>query len=133
MNLSKQVRDREVSAPYAQEGILTSLEEIFVSGHCDRVDYPIAHNIPSTIAIAWSSDGFYFASTHGGDHSVKVFSFDSHEQIANLRGHPRTPWTVKVTIFSRFFRIYHSYFNSRFNSLIRRIMTSLLVAALDLR
>lgn len=50
--------------------------------------------VRSTISIAFSHDGQYFASTHG-DHTVKVFRYPSGEQIACLDGHPRTPWTVR--------------------------------------
>lgn len=50
--------------------------------------------VRSTISIAFSHDGRFFASTHG-DHSVKVFEYPSRRQIACLEGHPRTPWTVR--------------------------------------
>ena len=50
--------------------------------------------VRSTISIAFSHDGRYFASTNG-DHSVKVFRYPSGEQIACLDGHPVTPWTVR--------------------------------------
>lgn len=50
--------------------------------------------VRSTISIAFSHDGQYFASTHG-DHTIKVFRYPSGEQIACLDGHPRTPWTVR--------------------------------------
>ncbi|KAL1528952.1 hypothetical protein AB1Y20_010274 [Prymnesium parvum] len=48
----------------------------------------------STIALAFSADGELFASTHG-DHTVKVFSCSSWRLLCTLRGHDRTPWTVK--------------------------------------
>jgi WD40 repeat protein len=54
-------------------------------------------NVPttiSTISIAISKDGAYIATSHG-DHTVKVFNFKSAEIFRVLRGHPRTPWTVK--------------------------------------
>ncbi|CAM9558253.1 unnamed protein product, partial [Hapterophycus canaliculatus] len=35
-----------------------------------------------------------FASTHG-DHTVKITSFLRGRVVQTLRGHPRTPWTVK--------------------------------------
>lgn len=50
--------------------------------------------VRSTISIAFSHDGRFFASTHG-DHSVKVFEYPTGRQIACLDGHPRTPWTVR--------------------------------------
>ena len=53
-----------------------------------------AQLVRSTISIAFSHDGHYFASTHG-DHSVKVFEYPSCRQIACLEGHPRTPWIVR--------------------------------------
>lgn len=48
----------------------------------------------STIALAISNDGELFASTHG-DHSVKVFRCATWQLVCQLRGHERTPWTVK--------------------------------------
>ncbi|CAM9881884.1 unnamed protein product, partial [Scytosiphon promiscuus] len=48
----------------------------------------------STIAVAFSTDGKLFASTHG-DHTVKITSFLRGRVVQTLRGHPRTPWTVK--------------------------------------
>lgn len=50
--------------------------------------------VRSTISIAFSNDGKYFASTHG-DHTVKVFQYPSGELVTYLEGHPRTPWTVR--------------------------------------
>ncbi|PXF49881.1 Activating molecule in BECN1-regulated autophagy protein 1 [Gracilariopsis chorda] len=58
--------------------------------HLDRA-VPL---VRSTISIAFSHDGRYYASTHG-DHTVKVFEYPSGNQIACLDGHPRTPWTVR--------------------------------------
>jgi len=48
----------------------------------------------STIALAFSADGELFASTHG-DHTVKVFDCSTWAHKCTLRGHDRTPWTVK--------------------------------------
>ena len=48
----------------------------------------------STIALAFSTDGVLFASTHG-DHTVKVFRCASWQLFCTLRGHRRTPWTIK--------------------------------------
>ncbi len=53
-----------------------------------------SHLVRSTISIAFSRDGKYFASTHG-DHTVKVFEYPSRKQIACLYGHPHTPWSVR--------------------------------------
>jgi hypothetical protein len=48
----------------------------------------------STIALAFSTDGVLFASTHG-DHTVKVFQCATWSILCTLRGHRRTPWTIK--------------------------------------
>ena len=48
----------------------------------------------STIALAFSTDGELFASTNG-DHTVKVFWCNTWKHVRTLRGHERTPWTVK--------------------------------------
>lgn len=50
--------------------------------------------VRSTISIAFSCNGRYFASTHG-DHTVKVFEYPEGRQVAFLEGHPRTPWIVR--------------------------------------
>lgn len=63
------------------------------TGRYVALDRP-APLVRSTISIAFSHDGRYFASTHG-DHSVKVFDYPSGKQIACLDGHPRTPWIVR--------------------------------------
>ncbi len=63
------------------------------TGEYVKLDKTVAL-VRSTISIALSHDGRYFASTHG-DHSVKVFEYPSRRQIACLDGHPRTPWTVR--------------------------------------
>ena len=51
-------------------------------------------NIVSTIAVAVSPCSCFVASSHG-DHTVKVFALHSNKLHRNLRGHPRTPWTVR--------------------------------------
>ena len=48
----------------------------------------------STISIAFSPDGRTIASTHG-DHTVKISCCHTGKLIRDLRGHSRTPWTVK--------------------------------------
>ena len=48
----------------------------------------------STIALAFSSDGVLFASTHG-DHTVKVFLCATWGLVCTLKGHRRTPWSIK--------------------------------------
>jgi len=62
--------------------------------------YCTIESAKSTIALAISHDGVYFASTHG-DHTVKVFWCTSWQHICTLRGHERTPWTVKFHPHSR--------------------------------
>lgn len=51
-------------------------------------------NTKCTISIDFSPDRRRFASTHG-DHTVKIVDFSESRVVATLRGHPRTPWTVK--------------------------------------
>jgi len=48
----------------------------------------------STISIAFSPNGRTMASTHG-DHSVKITCCHTGAFVRKLKGHPRTPWTVK--------------------------------------
>lgn len=55
---------------------------------------PLPETAKSTIALAFSADGEYFASTHG-DHTVKVFRCATWTVECVLTGHERTPWTVK--------------------------------------
>lgn len=55
---------------------------------------PLPETAKSTIALAFSADGEYFASTHG-DHTVKVFRCATWMVDCVLTGHERTPWTVK--------------------------------------
>ncbi|CAM9203133.1 unnamed protein product, partial [Choristocarpus tenellus] len=61
--------------------------------HAEYLDLP-AFTTKSTIAVAFSHDGQTFASTHG-DHTVKITEFMGGKLLQTLRGHPRTPWTVK--------------------------------------
>lgn len=70
------------------------LEDSFLKNDISFFEVPLPTNVSSTIAIALSHDNQYFATTHG-DHTVKVFEFDTRKQIREFRGHPRTPWTVK--------------------------------------
>ena len=92
------VRDRETGGEPPTSPDLLSWVEDNTLRRLDRGKYvPLDRPDPlvrSTISIAFSHDGRYFASTHG-DHSVKVFRYPSGEQIACLDGHPRTPWTVR--------------------------------------
>lgn len=79
------------------ESILSSVERKILErldlGNYITLDKS-APQVRSTISIAFSHDGRFFASTHG-DHTVKVFEYPSGDQIACLEGHPRTPWTVR--------------------------------------
>jgi WD domain, G-beta repeat len=74
---------------WAERGVLTGLD----TGVYMELDRSAAL-VRSTISIAFSGRGRYFASTHG-DHTVKVFEYPSGRQVAFLEGHPRTPWTVR--------------------------------------
>ena len=47
-----------------------------------------SHQVLSTIAISISHDGYYIATTHG-DHTVKIFTYHSSQQVQVLIGHPR--------------------------------------------
>lgn len=92
------LRERETGAnPSVRPDIMAWIEGNTLR-RLDRGQYvPLDRAAPivrSTISIAFSHDGRYFASTHG-DHTVKVFRYPSAEQIATLDGHPRTPWTVR--------------------------------------
>lgn len=92
------VRDREMDAtPRIDPTLITWIEGNTLrrldSGRYVSLDRA-ALLVRSTISIAFSHDGKYFASTHG-DHTVKVFEYPSGKQIACLDGHPRTPWTVR--------------------------------------
>ncbi|KAJ1404832.1 hypothetical protein B484DRAFT_424073 [Ochromonadaceae sp. CCMP2298] len=94
MNIAKILLDREV-LPYSLRTALdNSLEDSFISGNARSFDTPLPASVSSTIAIAISCDGRTFATTHG-DHTVKVFTFLTGQEIRVFRGHPRTPWTIK--------------------------------------
>lgn len=92
------VRDRETGGDPSRHPHLLAWIEGNTLRRLDRGTYVAldrsAPLVRSTISIAFSHDGKFFASTHG-DHSVKVFRYPSGEQIACLDGHPRTPWTVR--------------------------------------
>lgn len=92
------LRSREAGATETiPPPLLTWIENVTLrrldAGRYVELDQPAAL-VRSTISIAFSHDGKYFASTHG-DHTVKVFEYPSGRQIACLDGHPRTPWTVR--------------------------------------
>jgi WD40 repeat protein len=63
-------------------------------GPIDCLEQEESANALSTIAIAFSPDGTTFATTHG-DHTVKIFFFETNKLYRAFNGHPRTPWTVK--------------------------------------
>ncbi|CAM9141943.1 unnamed protein product, partial [Discosporangium mesarthrocarpum] len=67
-------------------------QRIVNNRHSEYLDFP--GFTKSTIAVAFSHDGHLFASTHG-DHTVKITEFTGGRLLQTLRGHPRTPWTVK--------------------------------------
>ena len=56
------------------------------------------YNAKSTIAMSTSPLLPIFATTHG-DHTVKVISTATFKVEKELKGHPRTPWCVKVRNF----------------------------------
>lgn len=93
------LRSRELGLPpSSSRGAVVRWAESRVLGALDQGEYldldRHAALVRSTISIAFSSDGAFFASTHG-DHTVKVFEYPAGRQVAWLDGHPRTPWTVR--------------------------------------
>jgi WD40 repeat protein len=94
MNLTKAILLREKLPLKIEEYVNGPLEDSFVSGNSSHFDFPLPSTVSSTIAIAVSNDGQTFATTHG-DHTVKVFQFNSCKELRVFNGHPRTPWTVK--------------------------------------
>lgn len=92
------LRSRELGNNIAISDSLYASVERKTLQHLDSGQYVTldrsAPQVRSTISIAFSHDGRFFASTHG-DHTVKVFDYPSGLQIACLEGHPRTPWTVR--------------------------------------
>ncbi|XP_076944564.1 uncharacterized protein LOC143615282 [Bidens hawaiensis] len=55
---------------------------------------PFVPSPRSTIAVAFSADGNFLASTHG-DHTVKIINCQTGECENVLNGHRRTPWVVR--------------------------------------
>ncbi len=93
--LGRSIRDSH-SFHHHQRNVENVLEDsLLVHHHYTIEDLPLEANVSSTISIAMSTDGRYYASTHG-DHTVKVFDYhNNHRRIRVFEGHPRTPWTVK--------------------------------------
>jgi WD40 repeat protein len=86
---------REYSGLSRQRQLTQLTDAQFVKCHeWELKDYLNAPTTISTISIAISKDGGFIATSHG-DHTVKVFNFRTAEIRRVLRGHPRTPWTVK--------------------------------------
>ena len=77
------------------ETILQCKESVFLR-NCTRSDVTPnqGSDIISTIAISFSEDGTYVATTNG-DHTVKIFNFSTNSLERVFEGHSRTPWTVK--------------------------------------
>ena len=94
MSILKFLNAREISHCRRRTAIESLLEDSFVQGKVSRCDFSFATTSSAIIAIALSPDGQTFASTHG-DHTVKVFIFNTQTPIRVFRGHPRTPWTIK--------------------------------------
>ncbi|KAJ8603708.1 hypothetical protein CTAYLR_000191 [Chrysophaeum taylorii] len=76
----------------------SELRELRSACECKAEYLGLPATTKSTISIAFSPDQRRFASTHG-DHTVKVVDFATSRVVATLRGHPRTPWTVKFHPF----------------------------------
>jgi hypothetical protein len=91
----RSIRDSH-SFQHHQRQVENALEDSLLLDHNYAIeDLPLHDNVSSTISIAMSNDGHYYASTHG-DHTVKVFDFhNNHREHRVFHGHPRTPWTVK--------------------------------------
>lgn len=84
---------RELTGRRRTNLLLWSRELMYGSGRSASY-IPLPETAKSTIALAFSADGEYFASTHG-DHTVKVFRCATWTVECVLTGHERTPWTVK--------------------------------------
>ncbi len=95
-NLSSLLLQKQISNKCSvNTQIFRALEESFVKKDWKPADcLESTDSVISTISIAISPDGQTFASSHG-DHTVKVFKFESKELIRVFQGHPRTPWSVK--------------------------------------
>ena len=95
--LSQSLRNHVSFAPVLQEeGAARSLSD---PGCFERSRAQLPPTTKSTIALAFSSDRRTLASTHG-DHTVKLVDVSGRGGsegcvLAELEGHPRTPWTVK--------------------------------------
>lgn len=95
LNIVDILRHREhSSSSQSRHELSRRLEENFTERQ-EEMDFSLhQERVLSTIATAFSPDGTMVASTHG-DHSVKLFLFDTAKLIHVFHGHPRTPWTVK--------------------------------------
>ena len=84
--------NNQVSSNWTRSVVNHVEDSLLSATHKTEINLPTY--VSSTLSVAFSCNGYMFASTHG-DHTVKVFIFDSLKQICNFHGHPRTPWTVK--------------------------------------
>eukprot|EP00124_Ichthyophonus_hoferi_P003120 Ihof_evm6s252 gene=Ihof_evmTU6s252 len=62
---------------------------------CNTKNCTKSHPINASLGAAFSCDGERFATSHGGDHAVRVWSYPSGQNSQTLLGHPRTPWSVQ--------------------------------------
>lgn len=94
--LGRSLRDNHSQEHYHRQLENVLEDSLLVNHHYEVEELPLDANVSSTISIAMSKDGQYYASTHG-DHTVKVFHYQNqhHQQVRCFRGHPRTPWSVK--------------------------------------
>ncbi|XP_065567126.1 uncharacterized protein LOC136031452 [Artemia franciscana] len=69
-------------------------ELCFIKKEHQEIDFEMERDSRTTFLSAFSADGLTVATTHG-DHSIRIFDVRSRRLIQTLRGHPRTPWTVK--------------------------------------
>lgn len=95
-NLVNILFKRELTGCRSKVLLNDSLEDSFCNNNILSPTVPSLspETVLSTIAIAVSPDGSTFASTHG-DHTVKIFFYNSGVVFRVFKGHPRTPWTVK--------------------------------------
>jgi len=97
-NVSQLLRIRELSTNSASGvGMRLALDRAIERSRIkagSRHEFDVPETSKSTISVSCSTDGRLVASTHG-DHTIKVFDAETLRQVACLRGHPRTPWTVK--------------------------------------
>ncbi|KAK8791804.1 hypothetical protein WA158_005181 [Blastocystis sp. Blastoise] len=86
-----------VSFPNEKEYIQSFCESRCVQEFTERqVKFSQPQFVRTTIAIDFSPDGRWFASSHG-DHTIRIISFPDGTIHRVLTGHVRTPWCVKFS------------------------------------